>query len=100
MNREEIELRIERYEQMAPRFSSMSAGERRSLREELIRFYDSLSPYAKIGKWAAGGAVVGAVLPRVSWLAGGLIGAAIGLAKQFKDSGPRERLSELIAQLG
>ena len=102
MNAQELARKVHNYETLAAESSTMNDAQRAALRDEVVELLAAISPAKTMTKYAAGGAVAGAVLPVVGLISGGAAGALWGAYQSHRSdvTDARSRLERILVALG
>lgn len=97
----DVLIKVKKFEDLESAIPAMSTDARSKTHQEMIEFYDSLSPVGTIGTYTAIGAVTAGVLPVVGWLTGALVGATIGVFSAYdkENEEARTRMAKLIERV-
>lgn len=97
----DINAKLQYFETQAENLDTMAGQERARLRKEMLEFYDSLDSSKRVLKYAGLGAAAAGILPGIGWIAGGLIGAAVGACTEGEvATNARDQMKKLIDRVG
>jgi hypothetical protein len=101
MNAQELARKVQNFETLAAESAAMNEAQRAALREEVAELLADLSPAKTMTKYAAGGAVAGAVLPVLGLFSGGAAGALWGAYQSHRSdvTSARGRLERILQTL-